>query len=108
MPGILSWGKEKRFGLQGKVSGAPVSADAGGSDGAFGEGVAFVAVIHNLLVVDHFAYVGSVVVQPHVADEQDLAVLHHAGKRAINCKQTKTTVLFRGGWWSNSLPRRGK
>ena len=39
---------------------------------------------HDLAAVLYLAHVGPVLVQPHVADQQDLAVLDEAGEGAVH------------------------
>ena len=39
---------------------------------------------HDLSAVLYLAHVGPVLVQPHVADQQDLAVLDEAGEGAVH------------------------
>ena len=49
---------------------------------------------HDLAAVLYLAHVGPVLVQPHVADQQDLAVLDEAGEGAVHWAQEVSTVQY--------------
>jgi hypothetical protein len=65
---------------------APVAADASRSWRTIRKDEALVAVVHDLFVVCHFLDVGAVIVEAHVAHQENLAVGDRSGIRAVNWK----------------------
>ena len=66
----------------GQLLRTPVSTDTGGPGGSLVQNVSLLAVVHDLLVVHNLLHVRPVIVDAHVAHEENLAVLDGTGERA--------------------------
>ena len=67
-----------------QVRRAPLAVDAGGAGGPVGQLVPPAALEEDLPVVLDLAHVRAVVVEAHVAHEQDFAALYVAGELAVD------------------------
>ena len=67
-----------------QVGRAPLAVDAGGAGGPVGQFVTPAALKEDLPVVLHFAHVRAVVIEAHVAHEEDLAAFDVSGELAVD------------------------
>ena len=71
--------------IPGHLFRTPFSCHTSGSWRAVVEHVAAVAFVHDLAVIGHFTDIGSIIVEAHVAHQEDFAVFNVAGEWAIDC-----------------------